>query len=219
MNTATKTRKNPEAKKAAAPTSSYLDQADVVLRKIGVLVMNQDVRQWVERQQEAGAEVSQLAELWAAPENAQLAAEAKDVARLVYVSEELERRVWQLTDKHTDLTKKIQADGPDKLVDLAADAAESLVETAAKLRTLRRFQEALEKRMATDEQPREIYESMSNHAYRELASKAAGLRGRSTSWQANESRNAELVALGDLASLFLDVARITEEPIPSRHGV
>lgn len=209
MNTAAETKK-PTATQlaAAAPAGTYMADAEAALKKVGVAFVNNDVRAWLEQQHADGIAIADLPQLWKAPENASLARETKYVSGLLYLTDELERMVLRQNDVRDELAAKLQAEGVKTIAEVAADSSEKLISTTAKVRAYVRVLSALESRMTAGQPPEDIFNEVSQHAYSDLAKKASNLSSRNTSWQENEQRLAEMVALGNIASLFIDVARI-----------
>jgi hypothetical protein len=209
MNAATDTKKSIATQPAAtAPAGTYMADAEAALKKVGVAFVNNDVRSWLEQEQADGTAIADLAQKWKAPENAALARETKYVSGLLYLTDELERMVARQNGLRDELAEKLQAAGVKTMAEVAADSAESLIATTAKVRAYVRVLKALESRMTADQPPEDIFNEVSQHTYSELAKKASNLSSRNTSWQENEQRLAEMVALGNVASLFIDVARI-----------
>lgn len=193
---------------ASFEPKTYMDQAETVLRRMGVAIINFDVGQWLQRQKDAGVEVSQLEALWRAPENATLATDARNVSRVAYIIGELERKVESLKDSHDAASRKVQAEGVDKIVELAAESAETLVELTAKTKVFTSYLNAIKGRQASNQPASVIFNEMSAHVQRNLATSASNLRGRSTSWLENARVLSSLAALGDVGSIFIDVTDI-----------
>jgi hypothetical protein len=193
---------------ASVPAGTYMADAAAALAKIGIVLVNYEVREWLEKQQAARVPISDIAARWKMPDNAELAQETTYVVRLLYVSEDLERRVVQLNDKRQKLSDALQKAGIEKIADVAVEDTEALVDTAARLKTYSRIKHDLESRMAAGQPPEEIFDIMSRFVYGRLAEAASGLRGRTTSWKEVAHTNSVLVALGDAASLFLNVEKI-----------
>jgi hypothetical protein len=208
MNTPTDTKANFMQPAASASAGTYMAEAEAALAKIGIVLVNNDVREWLEKQQAARVPVSEIALRWKQSDNADLARETNYVVRLLYVSEELGRRVQQLNDRRQALSDSLQRAGVERIVDVAVEDTEALVDTAGQLKTLARIKNDLQSRMAADQPPKEIYDVMSRYVYSKLAETASGLRGRTTSWKLVAHTNSVLVALGDIASLFLDIEKI-----------
>jgi uncharacterized membrane-anchored protein YhcB (DUF1043 family) len=204
----TASKKSKETQNTATPAGTYLERAEAALRGVAGVLTNPDVQVWVEQQQAAGVEVGQLNDKWNAPENAEFAKQQKALTRVSYVIDELERMVESQIAQRTDLAEEIQAADAEKVTEVAADSAQRLVTNTAKVKTFTRFLDAVKNRLTSNHAPAEIFGTVSQYVFNDLAKNATHLSSRNTSWQENERRMAEVAALGEVASLFLDIARI-----------
>lgn len=211
MTTTTDIQSGSKHAAASVPAGTYMADAAAALAKIGVVLVNYDVREWLEKQQAARVPISQIASRWKMSDNAELARETHYVAGLLYISEDLEGRVEQLNGQRQKLSDAMQKAGIQQIVDVAVEDTEALVDTAARLKTYSRIQNDLESRMSAGQPPEEIFNVMSRFVYGRLAETASGLRCRTLSWKEVAHTNSVLVALGDVASLFLDVEKIGQQ--------
>lgn len=200
--------KNTTTKTVAAPKGTYLEQARVALVRAGIVEITDEVVQWLERQQAAGVEIEQLVAKWKEPENALLATKLRDIGRITYVTDELQRMVERQNDRRDELAKHLESEGVEKITEVAAASAETLISTTARIKTYVRFLATLKRRAEANHTPAEIFETVSGFAYNDLAKNASHLGSRSTSWQENERKVAEVVALAEVANLFIDVSKI-----------
>lgn len=207
MNTRTKsTDKKPGVN--AAPAGTYLEQAKAKFRGAAGILVTPELEAWINQQQAAGVEVNQLLDVWMAPENAEFAKQQKALARVTYVVEELERMVERQNDLRTDMANELCAADAEKITEVAAESAQQLITMTAKVKVFTRFLAALKNRIEQKHLPTEIFDSVSQFAFNDLAKNASHLTSRNTAWQENERKIAEVAALGDVASLFVDMARL-----------
>lgn len=208
MTTTIGTQTNSKHKAENVPAGTYMADAAAALAKIGITFVNSDVHGWLEAQQAARVPINMIAARWQEPNNAELARETRYVVRLLYVSEDLERRVVQLNSRRQQLSESLERADIQKVVDIAVEDTEALVDTAARLKALSRIKNDLESRMAAGQPPEEIFDIVSRDVYAKLAAIASNLRARTTSWKEVARTNSVLIALGDAANLFLDVEKI-----------
>lgn len=194
--------------KTAEPTGTYLQQAEAKIRGAAGNVINSEVRAWMNQQQAAGVPVDQLLDAWNAPENAEFVKQHKAHTRVIYIVEELERKVEYQAERRAELAAELRDAKGDAVTDLAAESANKLISTIAKFKTYSRFLGALKNRIDADKAPAEIFDTVSQFALNDLAKNASHLTSRNTDWQVNEQRIAEVAALGEVASLFIDIARV-----------
>jgi len=132
---------------------------------------------------------------------------AKAVERMDYIKEELQRKLDTATQKCNELATLLKAADLDKVAEMAANTVENLVKYTTRVRIYGRYVKAIAKREADGEAPAMTFQQLSMHSFREVAVGAAH-QSRGSSWQSNVTKEAELAAAGEVAALFVEIARV-----------
>lgn len=191
---------------AAMILEAYRPLAIEVLAKAGIQILALAAEEWLHTQWEIGTSIDKLPEAWAAPDNTALAQEIKALQRMEYVTDELRRKLARATERRDELAAKLKASDLEKVVDLAADNVEHLINCSTQIRVYSKYMKAIAARESVGLTGAD-YTQLSMYAYREVAV-GASHQTRSSSWQSNVTKEAELAAAGEVASLFVDLARL-----------
>lgn len=195
--------------KTATPPDTYLKEAFVVLEKLGVIVQTPQVTEWLSQQHQRDVPVKDIAASWNAADNAANVRSAAATARVTYLNDELARRITRIVATSDELAQKLAGADITQIAGLAAEKAEALVECTVKRRVFEQYARAIANAKERNESDGDMFERLSLVAFRELASLAAAASSQSSSWQNNAESHARIAALGEVASYFLDVAKIS----------
>lgn len=137
--------------------------------------------------------------------------------KLLYLKEELERLFTSEQTRLRDLNASIcAATAGTSVFDLAGGAASALEVAAGSLDTIlmrgarsqvfARYLDALRQNKEFETTAEATFRHLERSATRELAVLASSLTSCSSAWVNNQRKNASLTALGDVVSLFVDIA-------------